>query len=73
MKKKKVNAIKMYFADTPTDTFLMDRISNIADGLGLSMSDTAGMILRAGVEQVEKKVVEMIGDKKDDTTKKKTK
>lgn len=70
MIKKKVNAIKMYFAETPADTLLMDRISNIADGLGLSMSDTAGMILRAGVEQVEKKVGEMIGQKKDAPKKK---
>jgi len=70
MNKKKVNAIKIYFAETTADTHLMDRISNIADGLGLSMSDTAGMILRAGVEQVEKKVDEMIGQKKDEPKKK---
>jgi hypothetical protein len=60
---QKIKAIKVYFSENEIDTKLMERIANISDGLGLSLSDTAGMILRAGVEQVEKKVHEMIGQK----------
>jgi hypothetical protein len=60
---QKIKAIKVYFSENEIDTKLMERIANISDGLGLSLSDTAGMILRSGVEQVEKKVHEMIGQK----------
>ena len=60
---QKIKAIKVYFSENEIDTKLMERIANISDGLGLSLSDTAGMILRAGVEQVENKVHEMIGRK----------
>lgn len=56
----KLYALKLYF----TDAELLDRIGNIADGLGLSMSSAAGMIIRAGISDVEKSTEIILGQEK---------
>ena len=55
----KLIAVKIYF----TDAQLVDRIGNIADGLGLSLSGAAGMVIRAGIDVTEKAADEIIGKK----------
>jgi len=59
-KNKKLIAVKIYF----TDFQLVDRIANIADGLGVSVSSAAGMIIRAGLPDVEKMTDEILGQEK---------
>jgi hypothetical protein len=56
----KLIAVKIYF----TDAQLVDRIANIADGLGLSISGAAGLVIRAGIAEVEKATGEIIGREK---------
>lgn len=57
--KKKLVSIRIYF----TDALLLDRIANIAEGLDVSMSSASGMILRAGVDEVETMVNKLRGVK----------
>jgi hypothetical protein len=59
--KKKLVSIRIYF----TDALLLDRIANIAEGLDVSMSSASGMILRAGVDEVETMVNKLRGVKDD--------
>lgn len=58
-------AVKIYF----TDTVLVDRIANIADALGLSLSSAAGMIIRSGIAEVERATDEILGQVKDEKKK----
>lgn len=57
--KKKLVSIRIYF----TDALLLDRIANIAEGLDVSMSSASGMILRAGIDEVETMVNKLRGVK----------
>jgi len=56
----KLFAVKLYF----TDAQLLDRISNVADGLGLSISSAAGLIIRAGISDVERSTELILGQEK---------
>jgi len=64
-KNKNLIAVKIYF----TDAQLVDRIGNVADGLGVSISSAAGMIIRAGLPDVERMADEILGQEKNAKTK----
>jgi hypothetical protein len=58
-KNEKLVSIRIYF----TDAKLLDRVANIADGLDVSLSSASGMILRAGIDEVETMVNKLRGVK----------
>jgi hypothetical protein len=64
-KNNKLIAVKIYF----TDAQLVDRIANVADGLGVSISAAAGMIIRSGIADVEKATDEILGQVKNEKKK----